>query len=77
MYINNNKYKVFQYTLYKFLKKKFKFFSEEVLQCMPPNKTCDSLWQMSTLVSVVTVNECPITERQPGTVHICIIVLYY
>ena len=57
--------------------KKFKFFSEEVLQCMSPNETCDSLCQMSTSLSVVTVNECPITERQPGTVHICTIVLYF
>ena len=44
---------------------------------MSPNETCDSLHQMSMSVSVVTVNECPITERQPGTVDICIIVLYY
>ena len=27
-------------------------------------------------VSVVTVNECSINERQPGTIHIHIIMLY-
>ena len=44
---------------------------------MSSNESCDSLHQMSTSVSLLTVNECPITERQPGSVHICIIVLYY
>ena len=44
---------------------------------MSSNETCDSLHQVSMSVSLVTVNECPITERQLGTVHICIIVLYY
>ena len=44
---------------------------------MSSNETCDSLHQMSMSVSLVTVNEYPITERQPGTVQIYIIVLYY
>ena len=54
-----------------------KFFSEEVLECMSATENCDSLCQMSTSVAVVTVNECPITERQPGIIHICTIVLYF
>ena len=59
-----------------FLLKTLKFFSEEVLESVYGNESCDSLCQIGTSVSVVTVNECFINERQPGTIHIHIIMLY-
>ena len=52
-----------------------KLISEELL--MSPNETFDSVCQNTTSVLLVTVNECPFPERQPGTIHICKIVLYF
>ena len=40
------------------------------------NESCDSLHKIGTSVSLVRVNECSINERQPGTIHIHIIMLY-
>ena len=54
-----------------------KLFSEELLESMFPNGSCDSLHQNTTSVLLVTVNECPFPERQPDTIHICKTVLYF
>ena len=63
-----------QHCIYFF--KTLKFFSEEVLESLCGNENCDSLHQISTSVSVVTVNECPIIKRQPGTIHISLCYIF-
>ena len=46
------------------------------MESVHQNESCDTLCQAGTSVSVVTVNECSINERQPGTINIHIFMLY-
>ena len=56
--------------------KKLKYFSEDVMESVYGNEGCVSLCEIGTSVSLVRVNECSINEKQPGTIHIHIIMLY-